>query len=311
MRQIATFERQSQALQAAQWLAAAGIPHKLELARNGWSLSIHDDGDFEATRHALLAWQATSREGATSQAPNAARAMSASTETSPPPSRPSHHARMPVTWALMAASIATALWTDLGNDHDRLNPLLIAPVVIQGNRVGWNGLDEIFTHGQVWRLISPAFIHFGMEHIVFNMIMLYQLGAIVEVMRGPLRYSLLVLVLAIASNLAQYQFGGDRLSLGGPMFGGMSGVLYGLFGYLWMKTWLDKRMRASLRPGAVVPMLAWFVACWVGIIPDVANMAHTAGLVMGMAIGAVDAHAWRLWPPPAGVTAAAPSDEIG
>ena len=73
--------------------------------------------------------------------------------------------------------------------------LAIASFVVDRaqDRIGWNGLDDV-THGQVWRLITPIFLHFGLIHLMFNMLMLRQLGAMIEIRRGVWRYLLLVLV---------------------------------------------------------------------------------------------------------------------
>ncbi len=90
--------------------------------------------------------------------------------------------------------------------------------------------------------MTPIFLHFGLIHLLFNMVFLYQLGGMIEARRGPWRYLLLGLVCAVLSNIAQYGLStigweDGRFVVQMPgLFGGMSGVLYGLFGYIWMKS---------------------------------------------------------------------------
>jgi len=140
-------------------------------------------------------------------------------------------------------------------------------------------LPEVF-HGQVWRLITPIFIHFGVLHILFNMMMLRDLGSLIESRQGTGTMALMTVVLALISNLGQY-------FMAGPMFGGMSGVLYGFFGFIWIRGRVDPRSGLFLTPSSVFIMLLWFVLCWVGVIGSVANWTHTFGLLAGMAWGAL------------------------
>ena len=65
----------------------------------------------------------------------------------------------------------------------------------------------------------------------------------------------------------------------------MSGVVYGLLGYVWVMGRLNPRSGLVLHQQIVIMMLAWFVLCWTGVIGAVANMAHTLGLVSGMILG--------------------------
>jgi len=115
-------------------------------------------------------------------------------------------------------------------------------------------------------------------HIVFNMLWLKDLGSELERRQGSVYFSVLVLVVAILSNLGQYL-------LAGPNFGGMSGVVYGLLGYCWIRGRFDPASGLSLNQGVVTMMIIWFVLCWTGLIGNVANWAHTFGLVAGMAWG--------------------------
>jgi len=72
-------------------------------------------------------------------------------------------------------------------------------------------------------------------------------------------------------------------------FGGMSGVNYGLFGFLWMKGKFDRSQNWQLPPQTVQLMLMWMVLCYTGLLGPVANYAHTAGLLIGMLLGIASA----------------------
>ncbi len=178
----------------------------------------------------------------------------------------------PLTAILVAASIVAGLLTRLGGNADFVYPLLIS--VHPGA-----GLPEI-RHGELWRLITPIFLHFGLLHIVFNMLWLWDLGGVIELRQGPARLGLLVLAAGVAGNLAEYAWSG-------PAFGGMSGVVYALLGYVWAQGRFNPRAGLALHQPVVVMMLLWFVVCWLGLVGNIANMAHTVGLVTGLVLGRV------------------------
>jgi GlpG protein len=110
------------------------------------------------------------------------------------------------------------------------------------------------------------------------MLWLFDLGGVVEVRQGSPRLGILVGVIAVISNLAQFYYGG-------PSFGGMSGVVYGLLAYIWVQGKLNPRFGLQLHQYIVYMMLIWFVVCWTGLLGPIANMAHTMGLVMGLILG--------------------------
>ncbi len=152
--------------------------------------------------------------------------------------------------------------------------------------------------GQVWRLVTPIFLHFGPFHLLFNMVFLHLLGGMIEERRGPWRYLLLGLVCAVLSNAAQYGLSAiawenGRVALQMPaLFGGMSGVLYGLFGYVWMKGRYEPALGLALSPRLVFWMIAWLFLCMTGVFGPIANIAHVTGLIVGVVIGAAP-HLWR------------------
>ena len=140
-------------------------------------------------------------------------------------------------------------------------------------------LPEI-QQGEWWRLVTPILLHFGIFHIVFNMLWTWELGRVIEWRQGYMTLSILTLFIAAISNLAQY-------FISGPLFGGMSGVVYGYFGYIWIHGQINPRFGIKLNPVIVKFMLGWFVICWSGILEklfglNVANTAHTAGLACGI-----------------------------
>jgi len=181
-----------------------------------------------------------------------------------------------VTATLIALSIIVAVFSKLGRDFQFLHVLFISEYR--------QGLPEILS-GQLWRLITPIIIHFGIMHIVFNLLWLYQLGSAVEQRQHSDRMFTLVIIISVLSNLAQYMWSG-------PIFGGMSGVVYGLLGYVWAQGKYNPRAGIGLNQSTTAMMLVWFVVCWLGLVGNIANMAHTIGLVCGVILGLLYSPQW-------------------
>jgi GlpG protein len=183
-----------------------------------------------------------------------------------------------VTLVLLGVSGAVAVWTQFGHD---LQPVAAHWFVVDRTLPPGDPqatLTAALARGEVWRLATPMFLHFGGWHLAGNMLLLFQLGLVIESRRGSWRMAGLVLVGAVASTVAQY------LAMG-PGFGGMSGVNYALFGYAWLRSRVDPTSGMYLTRGTVVLLVAWFFLCMTGAVGPVANVAHAAGLALGMAIG--------------------------
>jgi GlpG protein len=189
----------------------------------------------------------------------------------------------PVTLLLIVVSAAVFLISKFGYDTDIIARLFFSYDYVRG-------MPEIM-HGEVWRLVTPIFIHFGPLHILFNMLWLRDLGSAIEGREGSGRFLLKILVIAVVSNTAQYLAGGYatsdamRFLVGFGRFGGMSGVVYGLLGYVWIRGKCDPFSGYFLHPSTVVMMLIWFFACFTGALGDIANTVHAGGLLTGMAWG--------------------------
>lgn len=129
--------------------------------------------------------------------------------------------------------------------------------------------------GQLWRLFTPIFLHGGWLHLAFNMLWLYQLGTQIERIASGKKLLTMMAIMAITCNTSQYL-------VSGPNFVGMSGVVYGLLGYLWIMTKYDAAKGYYLDQQTVVFMLIWMAICIIGIIPNVANTQHVVGLIVGV-----------------------------
>ncbi|MGR5066165.1 rhomboid family intramembrane serine protease GlpG [Photobacterium sp. DNB22_13_2] len=135
---------------------------------------------------------------------------------------------------------------------------------------------------QLWRFFSHALIHFSTLHVIFNCLWWWILGGQLERHSGSAKLLQIFLISALISGFAQFW-------LHGPNFGGLSGVVYALLGYIWWMGWLAPQRGLSIPKPYVVFMLAWLVLGFADVLGmSVANMAHLFGLLSGCALGWVD-----------------------
>lgn len=153
----------------------------------------------------------------------------------------------------------------------------------------WLPLASVL-RGEVWRLVSPIFIHMGWVHLVFNMLMLVSVGAAVERVIGSWAIALLVLGLAVISNTAEAVFGP------GLHFGGMSGVLYGLAGFSWVMGMVAPQRGLQIDRNTALILVGWLL---LGVLMDqpdlgvrMANWAHGVGLAAGVLAGKIVGEMW-------------------
>jgi GlpG protein len=290
MRPIGTLQDETLAKRFGDFLYAKGIENQVDLNSHGsWEIWVLDDVHIEAAQSFLdqfrrdpgapaftQASEAATRQrrqDEAAQTPKRARVVDARTMLYSPPAPLG-----PVTIALIVISIAVAVFTSLGGNQKSIQPLSITGYQSDGGYVHWNGTLPEIRNGQIWRLFTPMFLHFGILHIFFNMLWLRDLGSMIEARKSS--WMLLVLVLAIAgtSNLAQYL-------MDGPTFGGMSGVVYGLLGYVWMQGKFNPASQLSLEPQTVIFMIVWFFLCLFEVIPNIANTVHAVGFGVGIAWG--------------------------
>jgi GlpG protein len=305
MRQIATFPDEQHAQTLADYLLTIQIRTEVKQDPDGWSLWVRDEDNVPQARQELQAYRENPTDPRYDKAIATARNLIAEEERQEEAYRkktvalankltnPSSGKR-PVTGLLIALSIVVAVLTNLGEKPQENLHFTITSLDLSDGPPRFLTLREQLATGQVYRLVTPIFLHFGVLHLVFNMLWLAQLGGMVEQIRGSARYLGLVLLIAVLSNLGQYYLGGVQFAGGnhivlGPVstyFGGMSGVVYGLFGYVWMKARFQPDLGMLISSNNVLILMLWFVLCVLNLTGGhVANAAHAVGLVVGMLVG--------------------------
>jgi len=186
----------------------------------------------------------------------------------------------PVTISLITFSFIGFALVFLGSSGGLVGLLTFSPYALTGEAMAYRGME-----GQYWRFITPVFLHFGWLHVAFNCLWLWELGARIEKTLGSVNMFFLFLSIALVSNSAQFAFGGAGL------FGGMSGVVYGLLGFCWIGPQMQPAWQFSPPRPVLVMMLGWLVLCLLGVVTvlgfgAIANAAHLGGLIMGALLGA-------------------------
>lgn len=161
-------------------------------------------------------------------------------------------------------------------------------------------LFERIRSGEIWRLITPIFLHTDIFHILFNMLWLAVLGIQLEHRQGPRRYMLFILLTAAVSNTAQY-------IMSGPNFLGFSGVLCAMLAFIWVRQahapWEGYQLQRSTLTIIGIFIFAMFslqllsfalqVAGYEPFSPGVANTAHLSGAAVGALLAFTSTFSWR------------------
>ncbi len=185
---------------------------------------------------------------------------------------------------IILISILIAFLSNYGSVIAIIEPFTFIKIDLgsyQNGYVSFNSLETTMQNNEWWRLITPMFIHFSLTHLVFNCLWIYVLGSKIEQIDGHITFISLVIFSSIISNLAQHFFGESAL------FGGLSGVIYGLLGYCMIIEIDTKQERYDLPPALYMFMLIWLILGFLGILNlfgfgNVANYAHLGGLISGI-----------------------------
>lgn len=163
----------------------------------------------------------------------------------------------------------------------------------EGNPESWETLakygflsaDAVWDHGY-WALVTSVFVHLTLWHLAFNVYWLWALGSRLERAIGSLRYLGFFLVASVVSSACELA-AADSTGIGA------SGVVYAIFGFMWLARHHYGPFKEVLDPGTIRIFVLWLLGCVVATyfkIWEVGNAAHISGLVFGAAV----ANAWVL-----------------
>lgn len=171
-----------------------------------------------------------------------------------------------------------------GESLSQLHWLTFVDFRIRDDLIYSADLAHSLQSGELWRLWTPMFIHFGWVHLIFNLLWIWEIGRRIEALHKTSAILLITAVSSLVANLAQYWLSGPAL------FGGMSGVVYAYLGYSFVWSRLQPNQSFGLPEGIYVFMLIWLVLGFSGVINilgfgSIANGAHLGGMVAGAMMG--------------------------
>ena len=184
---------------------------------------------------------------------------------------------------IIITAVLIAFLSNFGSIITFLEPLTFTQINI--TNLGYFSMlsfeQTYIENNQWWRLISPIFLHFSFAHLAFNCLWIYILGEKIERIDGSLIFISLVIFTAISSNSLQFFWNGSGL------FGGLSGVIYGLIGFCMIIEMDSSRDIYDIPPGLYMFMVIWMILGFLGLLElfgfgSVANFAHLGGLVSGI-----------------------------
>lgn len=172
-----------------------------------------------------------------------------------------------VTYILLAIMIVMYLLMTINGGSE--NPFVL---MLFGAKV-----NQLIVIGQWWRLITPAFLHIGLSHILFNGIIVYYLGAQLESIIGHFRYFLLFLFSALLGNAASFAFNAS-------ISAGASTAIFGFFASTLVLAKFYPYQSGIQHLSRNYMVLMTINIIWGFLSPAIDNAGHIGGLIGGYLI---------------------------
>lgn len=156
-------------------------------------------------------------------------------------------------------------------------------------------VPEVVAAGEWWRLLSATFLHFGIMHLVMNMLALLFLGPFVELALSWQRYLLTYLVSGLGSMLTV-----TLLSLRGysqaDFVVGASGCIMGLIGAtaaILLRGWQREKSKAASKGLRAIALIIGIQVIFDLTTPQISFIGHVSGLIIGFVVASFLKHDWQ------------------
>ena len=186
---------------------------------------------------------------------------------------------------LIALACLVSFSSSFGSKLSLIEPIFFNKFLISFNQIQFYDFQTTYLiSNEWWRLITPMLIHISPTHLIFNCLWIYILGREIEQLDGKIIFIFLILFTSASSNYLQYSFSGPSL------FGGLSGVVYGLLGYCFVSETFLRINKFSFPPAIYIFMFVWLLIGFTGFLDllgfgKIANFAHLGGLLSGILSG--------------------------
>ena len=186
---------------------------------------------------------------------------------------------------LIALACLVSFFSSFGSNLNLIEQIFFNKFQISFNQIQFYDFKTTYLiNNEWWRLITPMLIHFSSTHLIFNCLWIYILGREIEQLDGKIIFIFLILFTSLSSNYLQYSFSGPSL------FGGLSGVVYGLLGYCFVSETFLRINKFSFPPAIYIFMFVWLLIGFTGFLDllgfgKIANFAHLGGLLSGILSG--------------------------
>lgn len=134
-------------------------------------------------------------------------------------------------------------------------------------------INYLIARGEYWRLLSSAFLHLGVAHIIFNMYGLYNIGLLVEKIYGSKKFLFIYLFAALSGSTCSFVFSSVPSA-------GASGAIFGLFGAL-LYLGQNKPKMFTTSFGVNILIVLGFNIIYGLSNTGIDNFAHIGGLIGG------------------------------
>ncbi len=267
----------------SEYLRQQRIPHRINEAGNEQELWVTSDTDADRVNAAYA--KVASGEMSLRRVEQADR------ETEPVSAR---IARLIWSFMKLPVTLLTILITVLlypvtwGIEYNQFSAwfsaMTFVPFALTQAGLAFGSAAEVFARTEYWRLLTPMFIHFSLLHIVFNLLWFWELGRRIELGLGSFELMIVMLATSLCANVMQYAMTGPSL------FGGMSGVVFGLLGFTLVWSRMLPAQSIAMPDAVYIFMFVFLALGFAGIVDllqlgSMANGAHLGGLLAGLVMG--------------------------